>query len=106
MDTVFISVPKKSDLLQCSNYGTIALVSHASKILLRVILGRMQLKIKGEAAPEQAGLGRGETYVIRLQASESNASASARVPGCVRSITVKTGVPVSSLINTHPCMRR
>jgi len=42
----------------------------------------MQLKIKGEAAPEQAGLGRGETYVIRLQASESNASANARVPGC------------------------
>ena len=40
--SLFVPIPKKGDLLQCSNYRTIALVSHASKILLRVILDRMQ----------------------------------------------------------------
>ena len=53
--SVFIPLPKKGDLLQCSNYRTIALVSHASKILLRVILERMQTKLDREIAQEQAG---------------------------------------------------
>ena len=53
--SVFIPLPKKGDLLQCSNYRTIALVSHASKILLRVILERMQSKLEREIAQEQAG---------------------------------------------------
>jgi len=54
-ESVFIPLPKKSDLLQCSNYRTIALVSHASKILLRVILERIQSKLETEIAQEQAG---------------------------------------------------
>ena len=35
--STFIPLPKKCDLKQCENYRTIALVSHASKILLRII---------------------------------------------------------------------
>jgi len=53
--SVFIPLPKKGDPLQCCNYRTIALVSHASKILLRVILDRMQLQLERENAPVQAG---------------------------------------------------
>ena len=53
--SVFIPLPKKGDLHQCSNYRTVALVSHASKILLKVILERMQMKLEEEIAPEQAG---------------------------------------------------
>jgi len=44
MESVFIPLPKKGDLRKCTNYRTIALVSHASKILLRVILERIRLK--------------------------------------------------------------
>lgn len=54
-NSVFVPLPKKGDPLQCSNYRTIALVSHASKILLRVILERMQCKLESEIAEEQAG---------------------------------------------------
>ena len=54
-ESVFIPLPKKGDLLQCINYRTIALVSHASKILLRVILERIQSKLETEIAQEQAG---------------------------------------------------
>jgi len=53
--SVFIPLPKKGDLSQCTNYRTISLVSHASKILLKVILNRMQDKTEQEVSDEQAG---------------------------------------------------
>ena len=37
-ESVFVPLPKKGDLRQCKNYRTIALVSHASKIILKAIL--------------------------------------------------------------------
>ena len=40
--STFIPLPKKGDLKQCANYRTIALVSHASKILLRIVLERSE----------------------------------------------------------------
>jgi len=42
--STFIALPKKGDLKQCANYRTIALVSHASKILLQIILKRIRVK--------------------------------------------------------------
>ena len=48
--STFIPLPKKGDLKQC----TIALVSHTSKILLRIILERIRVKTKTEIADEQA----------------------------------------------------
>ena len=39
--SVFIPIPKKGDTLQCCNDRTIALISHCSKILLKIIAGRM-----------------------------------------------------------------
>ena len=58
-DSLFIPLPKKGDLKQCSNYRTIALVSHASKIILRIILERIRLKTGKEFAIEQPGFRRG-----------------------------------------------
>ena len=54
--STFIPLPKKGDLKQCANYITIALVSHASKILLRIIYGEMiPVKTETENSDEQAG---------------------------------------------------
>ena len=53
--SAFIPRPKKGDLKQSVNYRTITLVSHASKILLRIILERIRLKTATEIADEQAG---------------------------------------------------
>jgi len=53
--SAFIPLPKKGDLTQCANYRTIALVSNASKILLRIILERIRVKTEMEIADEQAG---------------------------------------------------
>ena len=57
--STFIPLPKKGDLKQCANYGTIALVSHASKILLRIILERIRIKTETEIADEQTGFRQG-----------------------------------------------
>ena len=57
--STFIPLPKKGDLKQCANYKTIALVSHASKILLRIILERIRVKTETEIADEQAGFRQG-----------------------------------------------
>ena len=40
--SVFISIPKKGIVKECSNYSTTALVSHASKVMLRILQGRLQ----------------------------------------------------------------
>ena len=59
--SMFIPIPKKGDLAKCTNYRTISLVSHASKVLLKVILSRIQHKTEQELPDEQAGFrpGRG-----------------------------------------------
>ena len=40
--SVFISIPKKGIVKECSNYSTTALVSHASKVMLKILQGRLQ----------------------------------------------------------------
>ena len=39
---VFIPIPKKSNAKECSNYCTIALISHVSKVMLKILLARLQ----------------------------------------------------------------
>ena len=51
----FIPLPKKGDLKQCTNYRTIALVSHASKILHQIILEAIRVKTETEIADKQVG---------------------------------------------------
>ncbi len=59
--SVFLPLPKKGDTRECKNNRTISLISHASKILLYVIVGRIKQHMHQEISPEQAGFveGRG-----------------------------------------------
>ena len=50
-----VMLPKAGSAKECSNYRTIALMSHASKILLTIILNRMKKKIEAELPDEQDG---------------------------------------------------
>ena len=54
-ESIFVPIPKKGDILQCSNNRTISLISHSSKILLKIIAMRMASKLSKEIAEEQAG---------------------------------------------------
>ena len=40
--SVFIAIPKKGNAKECSNYHTIALISHASKVMLKIFQARLQ----------------------------------------------------------------
>ena len=51
----FILIPKKGNAKECSNYRTIALISHASNIMLKVLQARLQQYVKCELPEVQAG---------------------------------------------------
>jgi len=53
------SFPKKGNAKECSNYHTIALISHASKIMLKILQARLQQCINQELPDVQAGFRKG-----------------------------------------------
>ena len=57
--SVFIPVPKKGNAKECSNYRTIALISHASKVMLRILRARLQQYVNRELPDVQAGFRKG-----------------------------------------------
>ena len=64
--SVFIPVPKKGNDKECSNYHTIALIPHASKVMLKILQARLQQYMNHELPDVQAGFikGRGTTDQI------------------------------------------
>ena len=64
--SVFIPIPKKSNAKECSYYFTIALISHASKVMLKILQARLQQYVNHELPDVQAGLGKAEEPEIKL----------------------------------------
>ena len=52
---VFIPIPKKGNAKECSNYHTIALISHTSKVMLKILQARLQQYMNHELPDVQAG---------------------------------------------------
>ena len=57
--SVFIPIPKKGNAEECSNYCTIALISHASKVMLKILQARLQQYMNRELPDVQAGVRKG-----------------------------------------------
>ena len=57
--SVFIPIPKKGNAKKCSNYCTIALISHASKVMLKILQAMLQQYMNGELPDVQAGFRKG-----------------------------------------------
>ena len=55
----FHSIPKKGNAKECSNYHTIALISHASKVMLKILQARLQQYMNHEFPDVQAGFRKG-----------------------------------------------
>ena len=57
--SVFIPIPKNCNAKECSNYDTIALISHASKVMLKILQARLQQYVNCELPDVQAGFRKG-----------------------------------------------
>ena len=69
--SVFIPIPNKGNAKECSNYCTIALISHASKVMLNILQARLQPYINHELPDVQAGFRKGRE--IRCQIANKSA---------------------------------
>jgi len=57
--SVFIPIPMKGNAKECSNYRTIALISHISKVMLKILQARLQQYVNRELPDVQAGFRKG-----------------------------------------------
>ena len=69
--SVFIPIPKKGNAKECSNYCTIALISHASKVMLKILQARLQQYMNCELPDVQVGfrIEKAEEAEIKLPTS-------------------------------------
>ena len=67
--SVFIPVPKKGNAKECSNYHTVTLISHASKVILKILQASLQQYVNWELPDVQAGFRKGKEPEIKLPKS-------------------------------------
>ena len=67
--SVFISIPKKGNAKECSNYRTIALISHASKVMLKILRARLQQYVNRDFLMFKLVLEKAEEPEIKLPTS-------------------------------------
>ena len=78
--SVFIPIPKKGNAKECSNYHTIALISHVSRVMLKILQARLQQYMNHELPDVQAGFRKGRgtsTGLSKKQESSRKTSISA-----------------------------
>ena len=64
--SVFILIPKIGNVKECPNYHTIAFISHASKVMLKILQARLQQYVNRELSDVQAGFRKGRGQEIKL----------------------------------------
>ena len=67
--SVFIPIPQKGNAKECSNYHTIALISHASRVMLKILQARLQQYVNCELPDVQADFEKAEEPEIKLPTS-------------------------------------
>ena len=67
--SVFILIPKEGNAKECSNYRTIALISHTSKVMLKILQARLQQYVSHELSDVQAGFRKGRRTSDKLPTS-------------------------------------
>ena len=67
--SVFIPIPKKGNDKECSNYCTTILISHASKVMFKILQARLQQYVNGECPDVQAGFRKGRGIRVKMPTS-------------------------------------
>ena len=99
--SVFIPVPKKGNPKECSNYCIIALISHASKVMLKILQARLQQYVNHELPDVQAGFrkGRGTRDQIANNLLDHRKSKSSRKTSISALLTMPKPLTVWITIN-------
>ena len=105
---VFIPIPKKGNAKECSNYCTIALISHASKVMLKILQARLQQYVNCELPDVQAVFrkGRGTRDQIAKSAGSSKKQESSRKPSISALLTMPKPLTVWITINCGKFFKR
>ena len=70
--SVFIPIPKKGNAKECSNYCTIAFISHTSKVMLKILQARLQQYVNCEVPDVQASFRKGRGTRDQLPTSDES----------------------------------
>ena len=99
--SVFIPIPKKSNDKECPNYHTIAVNSHTSKVMCRILQARLQQYVNWELSDAQAGLEEAQKPETKLPTSTKSQKkqASSRKTSTYASLT--TPKPLNVGITTN-----
>ena len=106
--SVFIPIPKKGNAKECSNYLTIALISHASKVMLKILQARLQRYMNRELPDVQAGFrkGRGTEIKLPTPAGSSKKQESSRKTSISALMTMPKPLTVWITINCGKFLER
>jgi len=99
--SVFIPLPKKGNAKECSNYRTIALISHVSKVMLKILQARLQQYLNHELPDALAGFrkGRGTRDQMATSAESSKKQESSRKTSISALLTMPKVLTVCITIN-------
>ena len=106
--SVFIPIPKKDNIKECSNYHTIALISHASKVMLKILQTRIQQYVNCELPDVQARYrkGRGTRDQIARSAGSWEKEESSRKTSISALLTMPKLLTVWITINCGKLFKR
>ena len=94
-----IPIPKKDNVKECSNYHTIALISHASKVMLKIVQVRLQQYMNHEIPDVQAGFRKGRGTKLPTSAGSSKKQESSRKSSISALLTMSKPLTVRITIN-------
>ena len=106
--SVFIPSPKNANAKECSNYRTTALISHASKVMLKILQARLQQYMNRELPYVQAGFRKAEEPEIKLPTSTGSwkKEESSRKPSISDLLTMPKPLTVWITINCGKFWKR
>ena len=104
--SVFIPIPKKGNAKECSNYRTVALISHASKVMLKILQARLQQYVNIELPDVQAGFRKGRGTRLPTSVGSSKKQESCRKTSISALLTMPKSLTVWITTNCGKFFKR
>ena len=104
--SIFIPIPKKGNAKECSNYCTVALISHANQLMLKILQTRLQQYVNHELPDVQAGFRKGRKTRNQIAIGSSKKEESSRKTSTSALSTMPKPLTVWITTNCGKCFKR